>query len=413
MKNFFAGALLCALMLSLFGISASALTAEDLGSVAGCPGFFCCEPSEFSPVGTVKIEWDPDAAKKLDLTDGSMADWESAGYSETLIDHTNMVSWMGDSDSLPENWHIRAYFAADSDNVYFGFSVTDVTLALGSGDSYDGDVIQLSLDFGRRLGDQVDDDRDALLFPKNVFYSFSCNGDGAPIAIMRQESDQDGWLTEEDGVRGSTFTTSNGWCAEFSMSYDRLYEDYVWKDWDEDGKVYVGTNDSLPFKLGCCLYYLDRAKTAGEVNWAAGTTNGILYADGTPCLSWTVYDNGLQLELDYVEGMVINSRGVVVLDPVEETTENLTMPETETYVEYPTEPLETDSADLPIVLPPETSPAWVTASPEVDGTVAADNKAEEIDAILAKYGCTAVLGMGGMIALPILAAAVYICRKKQ
>ncbi len=429
MKKILICTLLCALLLSLFGISASALTVEEINGISFTPGQYGCDdPADFSPVGTVKIDWDPDAAQKLDLTDGSMADWETAGYSVTVMDVTNIVSWVGDASAVPAGWSIKAYFVADSDNLYFGFSVTDPNFAYGSGGYYDGDVIQFCVDFGRKIGDQIDYDPDAITEPKNIFYSFSCDGDGAPISIMRRESEQDGFLTEQDGVTGSTSKTADGWCAEFSMSYDRLFDDYAWRAWDEDAKVYIGSNENLPLKIGCCLYYLDRSETAGEIRWAAGSTNGITFEDGTPGVSWTVMDNGIQLELDYVEGMVINSNGVKVIlpEPFEETTENLTEPFYEFPVEDATGPSGNDTAApaedtrpvTELATEAETYPAWVTPAPE-DSELrdAADDgiadKAEEIDAILEKYGCTATLGMGSLTALLALAVAAVALKKKH
>ena len=469
MKKMLVGALLCALLLSLCGVTASALTVEEtFGAYSNTfwGGQYSTTDKDFSPVGTVKIEWDPDALKKLDLTDGNMADWESAGYRVTEIDASNMVLWVGDASTVPAGWRIKAYFVADSDNLYFGFSITDPTFAYGSENviAYDGDAIQLSMDFGRRLGDQLEYDPEVILSPKNVFYSFDCDGDGAPISIMRQESDQDGTLTEDDGVKGTTFKTADGWCAEFSISYDRLFIDYAWKDWDEGEPIYMGGYDHVPFKIGCCLYYLDRHESVGSVEWAAGTTNGITFADGTPAVSWTAYDNGLQLELDYVEGMEINSIGVRVLHPEPLTTEEYTNAiqvetteelvesdeyypvdvETAPIVEFPTEPavepetyIEPDEemqTDLSDWQPVTTKPATQTTSPsespvgrpESDDSAPTtmtaehvttsddgDHRAEEIQNILNKYGCNAVLSISGLTLLLTMAAAAVICRRKH
>ena len=286
---------------------------EANSSVVFCPGEYSGVAEDFSPVGNIKIEWDPEAFARLDVTDGYMNDWAEADYCPFSIDASNMVSWVGVND-VPEGWSITTFFVADFDNLYFGFYITDPEFAYGSGGNYDGDAIQLSLDFGRKIGDQLDEDPAAVSNPKNIFYSFSCFADGEPLRIMRQESDQDGWLTEADGVVGSASRTENGWFAEFSMSWDRLYEDYEWKAWDEASRIYVGGEEELPLKIGCNLIYLDRSETAGAIHWAACTTNGITYEDGTPAVSWTAYDNGIQLELDYVEGMWLNCDGIVVLD---------------------------------------------------------------------------------------------------
>ena len=189
-------------------------------------------------------------------------------------------------------------------------------------EGYNGDAFQVCIDFGGKLGEVVVTDPDRVTNPKNIFYSFSCISDGAPLEIMRQESDQDGLLSEEngDGVKGAAAKTETGWAAEFALSWDQMYNDYLWKAWEEDKKIYVGSDEVLPLNIGCALYYLDRSETGGGVLWAAGTSNGqLLEDDVTPGVSWTCYDNGIQAKLEYEEGITFNCEGIVVL-PITETT---------------------------------------------------------------------------------------------
>ena len=299
---------------ALLGYAAKAIAGqpvvEDLNNNSFYPGQYGITAEEFCSVGTIKIDWDPEAFAKLNVTDGDMDDWAVAGYNPIMVDASNMVSWLGD---VPDEWSTLAFFVADSKNIYFGFYITDPDFAYGNEGYYNGDAIQLCLDFGNVIGDQLEEDPDSVYNPKNIFYSFSCNGDGAPLQIMRQESGSDGLLTEADGVAGSASRTESGWCAEFSMSWDRLYKDYAWKAWGEDVQIlHMGGDENLPLEIGCCLYYLDRSEPNGLVNWAAGTTNGITYRDGTPAVSWTAYDNGIHLELDYEEGMEFNCGGIVI-----------------------------------------------------------------------------------------------------
>ena len=299
---------------ALLGYAAKAIAGqpvvEDLNNNSFYPGQYGITAEEFCSVGTIKIDWDPEAFAKLNVTDGDMDDWSVAGYNPITVDASNMVSWLGD---VPDEWSTLAFFVADSKNIYFGFYITDPDFAYGNEGYYNGDAIQLCLDFGNVIGDQLEEDPYSVYNPKNIFYSFSCNGDGAPLQIMRQESESDGLLTEADGVAGSASRTESGWCAEFSMSWDRLYKDYAWKAWGEDVQIlHMGGDENLPLEIGCCLYYLDRSEPNGPVNWAAGTTNGITYRDGTPAVSWTAYDNGIHLELDYEEGMEFNCGGIVI-----------------------------------------------------------------------------------------------------
>ena len=66
----------------------------------------------------------------------------------------------------------------------------------------------------------------------------------------------------------------------------------------------------------------------------------------------------------------------------------------------------------------QTAVEWYeTIPPEVEETLrdaAEDLDAEdELNAILEKYGCTAVVGMGSLTALLTVAAAAYVIRKKK
>jgi hypothetical protein len=242
--------------------------------------------------------------------------------------------------------------------------------------------------------------------PKNIFYSFSCEADGAPIRVMRQESDRDGWLTEADGdgVKGAAKRTDRGWSVELALSWQLLYDDYVWKAWDDEGHLYVGSNYGLPLKVGCALYYLNRAESGGEILWAAGVTKGLVDDDGNPVVSWTPYDNGITWTLPYQPDMSFNCTGIVVVPPIEETAPETELPE----------------VDVPIMEETETQTAveWhETIPPEVEETLrdAAEDldKEDELNAILEKYGCTAVVSMGSLTVLVTVAAAAFVIRKKK
>ena len=390
MKKIFAIVITFAMLLSLAAVVASA----EVPNVPWTPGAYNVDPSDFSPVGEVKITWDPDASKKLDLSDGDMADWAAAGYDMITIDASNMVNW-GGLTAMPEGWNISTYFVADADWFYIGFFVTDPNFAYGTGGAYNGDAFQVCIDFGGKLGKVVETDPDLLTNPKNIFYSFSCAEDGAPLEIMRQESDQDGWLSEAngDGVKGAAKKTETGWSAEFALSWQQMYDDYVWKAWEDDPKIYVGSDEVLPLNMGCALYYLDRSETNGSINWAAGTTNGVILDDGNPGVSWTCYDNGVQAKLEYVEGMEFNCTGLVVLPTSETTPEETTAAEEEE---------ETTEA------PEETTEAPVeetTEAPAAD-TTAADTTAA--DTTTADKGCGSVIGFSAIAVLAAAAAAVAL-----
>ena len=401
MKKLIAFAALIALLLSLGTVFAAA----ELPPVAFTQGkFLADDPGAYSTVGTVTMDWRPDIAGQLDMTDGDVSDWYAAGLTATEITSNSMVSWV--RNEAVTDWRMTSFCAADPDYLYLAFDITDSDFAYGTGgiSYYDGDAIQLSLDFGGKLGDMAEKDPNVIMGPKNIFYSFSCEADGAPIQIMRQESDLDGWLTEADGdgVKGAAKRTDRGWSVELALSWQLLYDDYVWKAWEDDARIYVSEGMEMPLRVGCALYYLNRAESGGEILWAAGVTKGLVDDDGNPVVSWTPYDNGITWTLPYQPDMSFNCTGIVVIPPPEKTETEL--PE----------------VDVPIVEETETRTAvewYETIPPEVEETLrdaAEDLDAEdELNAILEKYGCTSTLGLGNLTALLTAAAAAYVIRKRK
>ena len=393
MKKIFAIVITFAMILSMGAMLVNAELPEGIGFAAGKYGVENAE--DYSTVGDIALTWDPDASKKLDLSDGDMSDWAAAGYNMITIDASNMVSWVGDHTTAPAGWNINTYFVIDPDYLYIGFYVTDPAFAYATAaQGYNGDAFQVCIDFGGKMGDQIKEDPTVLSNPKNIFYSFSCVADGAPLEIQLQESDQDAMLSEAngDGVKGSASATETGWCAEFALSLDMMFEHYKWKAWDDDAKIYVGSDLKIPFKIGCCLYYLDRSESAGDIHWAAGSTNGIADDAGVPQVSWTAYDNGINLILEYQEDLHFTSEGIVVL-PLTETTPEET--------EAPTEP-ETDAPETD----PETA-APETNAPETDAP-ATDAPATEAPTTEAEGGCGSVIGFSAIAILAAAAAAIAL-----
>ena len=397
MKKIFAMLITVAMLLSLGTVMASAELPYLPAGYSFTPGAYCVEDATtFTPAGDFAITWDADAASKLDLTDGDMADWAAAGYNVVTVDASNMVSWVGDLAAVPAGWSISTYFVADSEWLYIGFFVTDPNFSyITAGDYHSGDAFQVCIDFGGLLGDTLKTNPDDLTNPKNIFYSFGCAEDGAPIQIMRQESDQDGWLSEEngDGVKGAARKTDTGWSAEFALSWQQLYDDYVWKAWLDDPRIYVGGDEDRPLKIGCCLYYLDE----GGSKWAAGSTNGIADDNGVPQVSWTGWDNGLNLALKYEDGMEFVCEGIVALD------KTVTIPEETTAEEEETEEPTDAPTEAPTDAPTEAPTDAATDAPTEAPTDAATEPADD--------GCGGIIGFGAVAVLAAAAAAVVLKKK--
>ena len=399
MKKILALLLTVAMLLAMGTVLASA---ELPDGVSFTPGGYSSDAADFTPAGDFAITWDPDASKKLDLSDGDMSDWAAADYNMVTLDVSNMIWWVNDTTNgtgVPAGWSISTYFVADSEWFYIGFFVTDPSFKCGTTGNYQsGDAFQVCIDFGGRLGDMLKNNPEDVLNPKNIFYSFCSTGDGQPIEIMRQESENDIWISEAngDGVKGSTRQTENGWSAEFALSWQQLYDDYCWKAW-EDPKIYIGGDKDIPLNIGCCLYYLDRSEGSDTLNWAAGSTNGIANNDGTPCVSWTAYDNGMNLSLSYQDDMTFVCDKIVALPKTETIPPETEAPETEApETEAPTEAPATEAPE--------------TEAPAVGTEAPAATDAPETEAP-AKGGCGGVIGMGAVAVLAAAAAAVALKKK--
>ena len=153
----------------------------------------------------------------------------------------------------------------------------------------------------------------------------------------------------------------------------------------------MGTDELLSFRMGCALYYLNRVEPEGEIIWAAGTTRGIRMDDGTPCLTWTHYDNGIQLYLPYSDQLSFNCEGIVCVKPTE-TTEAPTETATEPPVETTARPDAEEETTLPATTP-------VTE--------------EESDTLPPANGCYASITAGAVLLMILWAASAHMLRKKD
>ena len=348
---------------------------------------YVTDESTFTPVGRVEMVWDAEASAHLDVTDGDMSDWANAGYSFNTIMPENMVSWVGGSDTeldpgMPENWSISTYFVADPDYLYIGFyTVDDRFVYASNGAIYDGDAFQLSVDFGGLLGDLLEADPDSMANQSNIFYSFACVEDGAPLIIVRQNSDNDG-VMPADEAEGAAMKTQDGWSAEFRISWQQLFDDFAWKAWAEDTQFYFGPDND--FYINCALYYISRNDESRAPAWAACTGNGPLV--------WTPEDSGIKLVLPYAEDRQMNCTGITNIKP--EPTE---APETEAPTAAPeTEAPETEA---PATEAPTATEAPETEAPATEAPAAADE------------GCGSVMSFGAVAVLTAAAAGVALKKK--
>lgn len=403
-------------MKKVLAIALSVVMLLSLGVVfaSAAPGYYCGGSEEnFSPVGEIKINWDTEASDKLDLSDGDMQDWVDAGYNLTPIGPNQMISWVGgtadnQAAGIPEGWGFQAYFAADSEYLYIGFYVTDPSVALVQDaaqynhGTLGGDAFQFMVDFDRALGKMMD--QDSQYYDPNtqsgqcVFYSFGPMGEEAtPVQIAVQCGENDRVLTEanEDHIKGSTAKTESGWCAEFALGWDLLYNDFAYKAYAEGYECSVTEGD--PLEVSCALYYQnheanDQGFSGSEINWAAGTLKGA-EAGAQPEVLWTPTECGINLYVEYSEDLTFDCEGIKVYKIGETAPEQTEAPE---ETEEPTEEATEEPTE-------EATEAPTDAETKAEAKTEAETKAEE-------GGCSSVIGS---VAVILTAAAAAVVLKKK
>ncbi len=420
MKKILAIVMTVAMLLSMTVVFASAEEKYHPKADSATAGIYATSAEEFEPVGDVTLQWDNDAATKINLTDGKLDEW--ASYDSVAITPNNMVLWACEPENMPENWSITAYFVADKDYLYIGFYIVDpkIVQETAPGAYGSADAFQINVDFAGKLGEVIENDPDTAAMmsnTQNIFYSFAYAGDGGSITIQRQCSGDDRLLNSDgpyfnalksddpdaepkDDVVGTTAKTPDGWSAEFRLPWALMYDDYTYKSWLEeiDPTVYIGGVDNKPLTTGIALYYLNREnEELGTKNWHAGTSNGVLKSEGVPAVTWDAYDNGISLilEADPTAGISFTCEHIQVLmeDETEPPTETKPeVEETDPPADDTDEPADGDETDA-----------------STEGDTDAPTAADETDA--AADGCASVIGASA--AILVAAAAAVVLKKKD
>jgi hypothetical protein len=295
--------------------------------------------SEFNMVGDAPVTWIGEESSKI-VFDGDISEWVDFDFDYTTIAKDNLVTWhVNDApqfnvpEAIDDDFSINTYLAADSDYLYVAFFIRDDQFALSNNAAaYNGDAFQISVDWNRHMERALEDGMD-YSNNKNVFYSFACMEEGAPLQMNVQEGFKDRVISEaasEDpdhpDMKGSAGSYEGGWCAEFCLSWELLYGDYEYKTWEETVDPFDADN---PVTLGLQICYINRDETAGGILWAAGT-----FKDDEQFYDHTPIGNGMFAVLEWEEGRSLNCRGIGIpegggddTDPVdsgEDTTDAVT-----------------------------------------------------------------------------------------
>ena len=365
MKKFFAMLMVAAMLASLGALCAGAITEE-----------------EFIPFGEVEGQYDESLADKITL-DGDVSDWQSNGYEKEEIDQYNLDPWVGQMDP---NWSIDMWFGATAEELYIAFKINDSDVsAVEDGNQYNnglGDAFQIQIDFNGWCGDSE-------AFERAVFYSFNLQEDETvEISVQHIESDSDGTINyvlssddENPEVRGKTKKIAGGWCAEFAISWQTLYNHVTEKftAFEEEVPAFTPGEET---KLNLLVCYLDCHDGAITGAWGTSAALGSLGGgDG-----W--YPEGA--------GMWLILKGTGDISVEEATTPEATTPEE-------TEPADETTAE---------AGDDTTKAPDADVTTEAPSEEATTEAPKdEKKNCNGIIG-AGVIAIIALGACV-VAKKKD
>lgn len=365
-------------------------------SVFSVCAFAADAPAGWGAFGDIAVNYDDELSSKITF-DGQFDDWTAAGIESNEIDALNMDAWSG---TMPDDFSITTYFAADSEYLYIAFNITDSTKStMPSSDTtgnYGGDAFQIELDLGQKFAAEQ-------IFERSVFYSFGRREDGQMVVTVNESDMNDGtyWADEEyDGkvyVKGACTELANGWGAELALSWQMLYN-HAFDKLDlsavdtSDYDFSIGPDSDL--KIGALVCYLDREHVENE----DGTTaENLIFAAGTVKEYGQMADASTGFWPDN-NGIILNVTADEDVDLSIETKEPTTDAPTEPPTEAPTGE-EDDTTEAP-------DDDETTEAPTTAGTTSEETDAPE------ESGCKSVAGIGAIAIVSALGAAVVIKKRK-
>lgn len=364
MKKIFAMLVVVAMLASLCALHVCAVTEE-----------------EFLPFGEVEGQYDNDLSKKIKL-DGDVSDWQEGGFQKYEIDQYNLDAWLGQVDP---NWSIDMWFGADSEYLYIAFKINDADVdAVEDGNQYNngmGDAFQIQIDFNGWCGDSE-------AFERAVFYSFNLQEDETvEIAVQHIESDSDATFNyvlssddENPEVLGKTKKIENGWCAEFALSWQTLYN-HAAEKFSNFGEKIPEFTPGEETKLNLLVCYLNCED--GQIAGAWGTSAALGSLGGGD--GW--YPEGAGMWL------ILKGTGDIAV----ETTE---APTTEEPTEAPTDDDVTDETPTD------------DGKPEDEATTAPEGGEEQTTEAPKKSGCGSVVALPAVALVAVLGVA-FVAKKKD
>lgn len=217
----------------------------------------------FAPVGDISVPYG------TPTIDGNLAQGEWSEKNKIVVDQKNASAegWMGE---VPAGTKIDFYYTWDKDNLYLAGIITDPTFFYSaSGDNYNGDAFQISLNLG-----QIFKTAD---FERAIFYSWGCLEDGT-VDVFRQES-MDNIVINDVGFSKKLDT---GWQFEVAMPWSTLVKDAA----DKQGTT-VTVDAGL--RIDALISYMDADDTGARINCFA--------TNKTTTVGWDPDSFGITLNL--------------------------------------------------------------------------------------------------------------------
>ncbi|MDD4773854.1 MAG: sugar-binding protein [Eubacteriales bacterium] len=193
-----------------------------------------------TPIGNINVPFG------TPTIDGNLAQGEWSENNKIVVDQNTATAdgWTGE---VPADLKIDFYYTWDNDNLYLAGIITDPTFMYSaSGDNYNGDAFQISLNLGQVFK--------SAEYDRAIFYSWGCLEDGT-VDVFRQES-MDNIVLEDVGFSKKLDT---GWQFEIALPWTVLVEDV-------SAKSGVDVTVAAGLKIDALICYLDRDEDGTLLN---------------------------------------------------------------------------------------------------------------------------------------------------
>lgn len=194
----------------------------------------------FAPIGAINVPFG------TPVIDGDLTQGEWSENNKIVVD-ANTATAEGWTGEVPAGLKIDFYYTWDNDFLYFAGNITDpAVMYSASGDNYNGDAFQISLNLGQVFKTAEHE--------RAIFYSWGALEDGT-VDIFRQES-MDNIVLEDVGFSKLNAT---GWQFEVKLPWTTLVQDVADKQ---------GTNLTVEpgLKIDALICYLDHDDTGALAN---------------------------------------------------------------------------------------------------------------------------------------------------